>query len=68
MKLFLLTCWFAFASIAVLVEGTGLGRSLSYDIITKGPGGALTVDSMEGDSTEFILRLYSKEHCSPILL
>ena len=38
-------------------EGTGLGLSLSYDIITKGHGGTLTVASTEGEGTEFIVRL-----------
>ena len=38
-------------------EGTGLGLSLSYDIITKGHGGTLTVDSREGESTEMVIRL-----------
>ncbi len=34
-------------------EGTGLGLSLSYDIITKGHGGTLEVNSKEGEGTEF---------------
>ncbi|MBN8821492.1 MULTISPECIES: tetratricopeptide repeat protein [unclassified Spirosoma] len=38
-------------------EGTGLGLSLSFDIITKGHSGELTVDSREGEGTEFIIRL-----------
>ena len=38
-------------------EGTGLGLSLSYDIVTKGHGGALLVQSQEGESTEFIIEL-----------
>ncbi|WP_420151009.1 two-component regulator propeller domain-containing protein [Spirosoma sp.] len=38
-------------------EGTGLGLSLSYDIITKGHGGTLTVESTEGQGTEFIITL-----------
>jgi signal transduction histidine kinase len=38
-------------------EGTGLGLSLSYDIITKGHGGELVVDSKEGQYSEFIIRL-----------
>ena len=38
-------------------EGTGLGLSLSYDIITKGHGGALTVESQAGKGTDFIIRL-----------
>ncbi|WP_426060503.1 ATP-binding protein [Hymenobacter sp. B1770] len=40
-------------------EGTGLGLSLSYDIVTKGHGGTLTVESHEGEGTEFIIRLPS---------
>ncbi|MBC7890726.1 MAG: histidine kinase [Sphingobacteriaceae bacterium] len=38
-------------------QGTGLGLSLTYDIITKGHGGTLTVESTEGEGTEFIVRL-----------
>ena len=38
-------------------EGTGLGLSLSYDIITKGHGGTLEVVSKEGEGAEFIVRL-----------
>ncbi|PRY10111.1 anaphase-promoting complex subunit 5 [Pontibacter ummariensis] len=38
-------------------QGTGLGLSLSYDIITKGHGGTLSVDSVEGEFTEFTLQL-----------
>jgi signal transduction histidine kinase len=38
-------------------EGTGLGLSLSYDIITKGHNGMLKVLSTEGEGTEFIIEL-----------
>jgi signal transduction histidine kinase len=38
-------------------EGTGLGLSLSYDIVVQGHGGTLEVDSQEGDYTEFVVRL-----------
>ena len=38
-------------------QGTGLGLSLAYDIITKGHGGTLEVESKEGEGTEFIIRL-----------
>jgi two-component system NtrC family sensor kinase len=34
-------------------EGTGLGLSLSYDIITKGHGGELKVDTKEGEYASF---------------
>ncbi len=36
---------------------TGLGLSLSYDIITKGHGGTLKVESLESVGTEFIIQL-----------
>jgi two-component system, NtrC family, sensor kinase len=38
-------------------QGTGLGLSLAYDIITKGHGGELKVESKEGESCEFIILL-----------
>jgi C4-dicarboxylate-specific signal transduction histidine kinase len=38
-------------------EGTGLGLSLSYDIITKGHGGELRVESREGEGSEFLVQL-----------
>ena len=38
-------------------EGTGLGLSLSYDIIVKQHGGQLTVDSRPNDFTEFQITL-----------
>jgi len=34
-------------------EGTGLGLSLSYDIVVKQHGGSLTVDSVPGEFTVF---------------
>lgn len=37
--------------------GTGLGLSLSYDVITKGHGGALSVESQEGEYSRFIISL-----------
>ncbi len=38
-------------------EGTGLGLSLSYDIITKGHGGSIEVQSAESEGTTFIISL-----------
>jgi signal transduction histidine kinase len=38
-------------------QGTGLGLSLSYDIVTKGHGGELKVETKEGEGSEFIIQL-----------
>jgi two-component system NtrC family sensor kinase len=38
-------------------EGTGLGLSLSFDIITKGHGGEINAESKEGEFTEFSIFL-----------
>jgi signal transduction histidine kinase len=38
-------------------DGTGLGLSLSYDIIVKGHNGSITINSKEGEFTEFIVSL-----------
>jgi len=38
-------------------QGTGLGLSLSYDIITKGHGGQMKVKTTEGEGAEFIIQL-----------
>ena len=34
-------------------QGTGLGLSLAYDIVTKGHGGDLKVETKEGEGSEF---------------
>ncbi len=40
-------------------SGTGLGLSMSYDIVTKGHGGTLEVESDEGQGATFVVRLPS---------
>jgi two-component system, NtrC family, sensor kinase len=42
-------------------DGTGLGLSLSYDIITKGHGGHMTMDTREGEFAEFIIDIPDSE-------
>ena len=37
--------------------GTGLGLSLSYDIVTKGHGGEIKVETKQGQGSEFIIVL-----------
>ncbi|MEL6614295.1 MAG: ATP-binding protein, partial [Bacteroidota bacterium] len=38
-------------------DGTGLGLSLAYDIITGAHGGTLSVESAQGEGTTFFIRL-----------
>ncbi|HZY37218.1 MAG TPA: ATP-binding protein [Mucilaginibacter sp.] len=38
-------------------EGTGLGLSLTYDMVVKGHGGSIEVNTKEGEFTEFIVKL-----------
>jgi len=42
-------------------QGTGLGLSLSYDII-KAHGGIIEVESKEGEGAEFVIQLPLKEN------
>ena len=38
-------------------QGTGLGLSMSYDIVSKGHGGELKVESEEGKGTAFTIQI-----------
>ncbi|KAA9034427.1 tetratricopeptide repeat protein [Ginsengibacter hankyongi] len=38
-------------------EGTGLGLSLSYDIVTQEHGGTIRAETTEGEGAEFIIQL-----------
>ena len=38
-------------------SGTGLGLSLSHDIVTQGHGGTLTVESAPGAGAAFVVML-----------
>lgn len=38
-------------------QGTGLGLSLAFDIVTKGHGGTMSVESAEGEGTTFIITI-----------
>ncbi|NNJ89650.1 MAG: two-component sensor histidine kinase [Eudoraea sp.] len=42
-------------------RGTGLGLSMSYEIVTKGHGGTLKVNSKEGEGTTFTIILPAKK-------
>jgi PAS domain S-box-containing protein len=45
-------------------EGTGLGLSLSYDIVVKQHGGSLSVDSVPGSHTAFVVSLPASQGSS----
>jgi signal transduction histidine kinase len=38
-------------------SGTGLGLSLSYDIVTQGHGGMLSAESTKGEGATFVVTL-----------
>jgi two-component system NtrC family sensor kinase len=40
-------------------DGTELGLSLTYDMVVKGHGGRIEVNTKEGEFTEFIVELPS---------
>ncbi|MFD2964404.1 MULTISPECIES: sensor histidine kinase [Olivibacter] len=42
-------------------QGTGLGLSMSYDIITKMHGGELKVETIEGEYAKFIITIPDKQ-------
>ena len=46
-------------------EGTGLGLSLSHDIVVKQHGGAIKVDTKPGEFTEFTVVLPRSAPASP---
>ncbi|MBV9115034.1 MAG: GAF domain-containing protein [Hyphomicrobiales bacterium] len=46
-------------------EGTGLGLSLSYDIVVKQHGGTIEVDTKPGEFTEFIIVLPRGNSATP---
>ena len=47
-------------------QGTGLGLSLSYDIV-KAHGGEIKVESVEGKSTEFIIQIPISNHVNHLI-
>ena len=46
-------------------EGTGLGLSLTYEIVVHGHGGALDVESTEGEGTTFVVTLPGEDPAAP---
>ncbi len=45
-------------------SGTGLGLSMSYDIVTQGHGGTLTAESAKGEGAAFVITLPEAERVS----
>ena len=41
-------------------QGTGLGLSLTYDVVTQGHGGSIAVETAEGAGATFVVRLPSR--------
>jgi signal transduction histidine kinase len=48
-------------------EGTGLGLSLSYDIVVKQHGGSIGVETVPGEFTEFLITLPRASRSAPNL-
>ncbi|MBD1832613.1 HAMP domain-containing protein [Cyanobacteria bacterium FACHB-472] len=48
-----------------LGKGTGMGMSISYQIITEKHGGKLECFSTPGEGTEFIIRIPLRQHVNP---
>ncbi|MCB2406498.1 tetratricopeptide repeat-containing sensor histidine kinase [Hymenobacter lucidus] len=48
-------------------DDPGLGLALSYDLITKGHGGTLTVETELGEFTEFVITLPLPERPAPAM-
>ncbi|MBD2744962.1 ATP-binding protein [Coleofasciculus sp. FACHB-1120] len=48
-----------------LGKGTGMGMSISYQIVTEKHGGKLECFSTPGEGTEFIIRIPLRQHVKP---
>ncbi len=47
-------------------RGTGLGLSVSYYIVTEQHNGTISVDSIPGEGSRFVIRLPYKQEASPL--